>query len=166
MKSLPTSSGWMALATRTFLSQSSTKIYVSFHTHGPCFCLNCAKSLVFDRVLAASLTLATTSSAVAFSCPTATLDRTTMSRATARATRILPLFIRVLPQPRFPFLTSKTVSIVRRIACVKRSRGTVRYCCVRTAHGGRSRGTHGDADYLRVTSAAAKKQSKDDQYSG
>src|SRR5712691_8336775 len=103
MKSLPTSSGWMALATRTFLSQSSTKIYVSFHTHGPCFWLNCAKSPVFDRVLAASLTLATTSWAVALYCPTATLDRTTMSRATARATRILPLFIRVLPQPKFLF---------------------------------------------------------------
>src|SRR5712691_12512186 len=103
MKSLPTSSGWMALAARTFLSQSSTKIYVSFHTHGPCFWLNGAKSPVFDRVLAASLTLATTSSAVAFSCATATLDKATIRKATARATRILPLFIRVLPQPDFLF---------------------------------------------------------------
>src|SRR5712691_9212165 len=95
MKSLPTSSGWMALAARTFLSQSSTKIYVSFHTHGACFWLNGAKSPVFDRVLAASLTLATTSWAVALSCPTATLDRATMRKATARTTRILLFFIHV-----------------------------------------------------------------------
>src|SRR5438128_4466497 len=80
----------------TFLSQSWTAIYVSFHTHGPCFCLNGPKSPVFDRVLAASFTLAMTSSAVAFSCPTAILDKATTRKANARRTRILLFFIRVL----------------------------------------------------------------------
>src|SRR6266853_1528500 len=89
----------------TFLSQSTTKIYVSFHTHGPCFWLNGTRSLFFDNVLAACLTLATTSRAVALSCPTATLGRATKRRATARTTRILPFFIPVLlsrPGPTCP----------------------------------------------------------------
>src|SRR5437879_9359705 len=86
----------------TFLSQSTTKIYVSFHTHAPCFCLNGAKSPVFDQVLAACLTLATTCCGVALSCPAATAAT---KGATARTTRILPCFIPVLlsrPRPTSP----------------------------------------------------------------
>src|SRR2546425_13272620 len=57
----------------TFLSQSTAKIYVSFHTHGLCFWLNCARSPVLDSLLAASLTFATTSWEVALSCATTRL---------------------------------------------------------------------------------------------
>src|ERR1017187_5202673 len=91
----------------TFLLQSWMKIYVSFHTHGPCFWLNCAKSPVFDRALAASLTLTMTSWAVALSCPTATVHRATLRKATATPAKILLLFIRNLlsDQKRHPVYT-------------------------------------------------------------
>src|SRR5439155_12005626 len=64
--------------------------------HVPCFWLNGARSPFFDKLLAACLTLATTSRAVALSCPTTTLGRAMTRRATASTTRILPFFIPVL----------------------------------------------------------------------
>src|SRR5713226_5585469 len=80
----------------TFLSQSTAKIYVSFHTHGLCFWLNCARSPVLDSLLAASLTFATTSSEVALSCATTKLVSEKANRATARTTRTLLVFM-ILP---------------------------------------------------------------------
>src|SRR5580658_4157929 len=90
-----------------FLLQSWMKIYVSFHTQGPCFWLNCAKSPDFDRALAASLTLTMTSWALALSCPTATVHKPTPRKATAIRAKILLLFIRNLlsDQKRHPVYT-------------------------------------------------------------
>src|SRR2546425_4457333 len=80
----------------TFLSQSTAKIYVSFHTHGLCFWLNCARSPVLDSLLAASLTFATTSWEVALSCATTRLVSEKANRTTPRTTRTLLVFM-ILP---------------------------------------------------------------------
>src|SRR6266849_1859185 len=80
----------------TFLSQSTAKIYVSFHTQGLCFWLNCARSPVLDSLLAASLTFATTSWEVALSCATTRLVSEKANRATPRTTRTLLVFM-ILP---------------------------------------------------------------------
>lgn len=81
----------------TFLSQSSTKMYVSFHIQGGCRSLNFVASPDFDRAAAASLTLATTSCAVALSC--AFRHGANGSTNPARSAKIQRLFIRA-PQRR------------------------------------------------------------------
>src|SRR3989442_3990296 len=80
----------------TFLSQSTAKIYVTFHTDGLCFWLNCARSPVLDSLLAASLTFATTSWEVALSCATTRLVSEKANRTTPRTTRTLLVFM-ILP---------------------------------------------------------------------
>src|SRR2546425_10373088 len=77
----------------TFLSQSTAKIYVSFHTHGLCFWLNCARSPVLDSLLAASLTFATTFWEVALSCAPTRLVSEKANRAAPRTTWTLLVFM-------------------------------------------------------------------------
>src|SRR5713226_7811555 len=99
----------------TFLSQSTAKIYVSFHTHGLCFWLNCVKSPVLDSLLAASLTFATTSWEVALSCATTRLVSEKANRATPRTTRTLLVFM-ILPFLRhgvFPLKSAAFVAVTK-----------------------------------------------------
>src|SRR5713226_5389082 len=95
----------------TFLSQSTAKIYVSFHTQGLCFWLNCARSPVLDSLLAASLTFATTSWEVALSCATTRLVSEKANRTTPRTTRTLLVFM-ILPFLRHRFSSFARLQIL------------------------------------------------------
>src|SRR5438067_12005920 len=97
LASFPTRSGLIGWAAMVPLVQSTTYMYVSFHTHGPSLWLNCARlaSPDFASMFAAECTFWITSWGVAFSCATANCARLDTRRVRPRTAETLS-FISIL----------------------------------------------------------------------